>query len=286
MRSLPLHRERMAPHPLDISKLLPSEGPSVLSPSPHVESKKVPERREASGAPSREERLPAFEKPVRSPVSPTLAYQEESVVKIKPEFWNQLNEESRRMLTSRIWKSTDFNPLLAELDDISKLTEKWLKWAVPTYVNGLGSGPIREWLEGRREARDFHYVLVGEHLKHLKEMRSKRKDGEDAIENSQDQKQNDLNNTELTPSVSPLETPTMMAKVDSSLTQQGKTNSPSTKKTDVIPTDSSSAPSPQTSSSKSVSSKSKEAAIRELDEHIAWFQAYVESKKKPSSGTV
>lgn len=103
-------------------------------------------------------------------------------VKIRSEYWNMLNEESRRMLTSRIWKGVDFNPMLAELDDLSKLTEKWLKWAVPTYVNGVKEGPIKDWIDGKRGDKDFHYVLVGEHLKHLKELRQKKKNSEELKE--------------------------------------------------------------------------------------------------------
>lgn len=99
----------------------------------------------------------------------------DSNVRIEGKYWSQLNQESRRMLTSRIWKSVDFNPMLAELDDLSRITEKWLKWAVPTYVNGLKEGPIKEWLNGENREKDFHYVLVGEHLRHLKEIRDQKK---------------------------------------------------------------------------------------------------------------
>lgn len=96
-------------------------------------------------------------------------------IRIKSQYWEQLNLESRRMLTSRIWKHVDFNPMLAELDDLSRITEKWLKWAVPTYVNGIQGGPIKDWFDGVNQEKDFHYILVGEHLRHLKELREKKK---------------------------------------------------------------------------------------------------------------
>jgi|SaaInlStandDraft_1057018.scaffolds.fasta_scaffold41156_2 hypothetical protein len=99
----------------------------------------------------------------------------QSTSRIEGKYWSQLNQESRRMLTSRIWKGIDFNPMLAELDDLSRITEKWLKWAVPTYVNGIKEGPIKEWIHGVNREKDFHYVLVGEHLRHLKDIRDKRK---------------------------------------------------------------------------------------------------------------
>jgi hypothetical protein len=145
----------MASHPLDIGNLLRSKG-FETHPSPKVSPKTT---QTASTEPN----------------SSTQA-DEPTQVRIRKELWDQLNQESRRMFTSRIWRGVDFNPMLSELEDLSKLSEKWLKWAVPTYVNGLKSGPIKAWFEGQREARDFHYVLVGEHLQHLKRVRKKKED--------------------------------------------------------------------------------------------------------------
>lgn len=137
----------MSSHPLDITGILKSRGVNV-------------NQQKKSGGSKKGDKNQLKEKGDKG-----------NNVRIRPEFWNQLNEESRRMLTSRIWKGVDFNPMLAELEDLTKLTEKWLKWAVPTYVNGVDSGPIRDWIDGNRGERDFHYILVGEHLRHLKELR-------------------------------------------------------------------------------------------------------------------
>jgi hypothetical protein len=274
-----LHCERMAPHPLDISRILHSKGvePQPSSHKTDQESPKPRYERQEKPAPRKTEPLfPRQDSPRRdkvmpqTPISNGPALQDDVGIKINSEYWSLLNEESRRMLTSRIWRHVDFNPMLAELDDISKLTEKWLKWAVPTYVNGLPSGPIRDWLDGKREARDFHYVLVGEHLKHLKEMRQKRKEEDESPEAlSKDAPEPALAEQpvlEVSPPVqadtSPLSTVDELEAKPTELLGQDNSQD-SAKKTTVL---------------------AKEAAIRELDEHIAWFQAYVESKKKSSTG--
>ena len=140
----------MSNHPLDISGILKSKPPQPSN-----------EGQEALSAVSDNESANKSSSPEET--------------RIEGRFWSQLNQESRRMLTSRIWKGVDFNPMLAELDDLSRITEKWLKWAVPTYVNGVKAGPIKDWMEGLNRDKDFHYVLVGEHLRHLKELREKRK---------------------------------------------------------------------------------------------------------------
>ena len=293
----------MAPHPLDISQLLHSKGENV-DPSPQKsEHRHPPRQREAlpsvARAPAKEAFKPLLKPPRENPPSSLLSQQEDSSVKIKPDFWSLLNEESRRMLTSRIWKGTDFNPLLAELDDLSKLTEKWLKWAVPTYVNGLQSGPIRDWLDGKREARDFHYVLVGEHLKHLKELRSKKTEniGAAVSEATEPAQEVVLQATEplqevvlqatepvqevvlqatepvqevVLQATEPVQEVVLQATITPNQTSSGADSSLEPKSVPKTPI--------------TEPSKTKEAAIRELDQHIAWFQAYVENKKKPSSG--
>lgn len=94
---------------------------------------------------------------------------------IRRESWDVLSSECREILCSRTWSDIDFNPMLDNLDDLTKLTAEWLRWAIPTYANGIKEGPIRDWLDGKFPDKEFHYVLVGEHLKHVKECRKKNK---------------------------------------------------------------------------------------------------------------
>jgi hypothetical protein len=166
----------MASHPLDIGKILRSNGVDVND-SKRPSKGTKPKAQQASFQPKSSQAKTSRPKPPQVKT----AEGEVEQIRIRKEFWDQLNEESRRMLTSRIWRGVDFNPMLSELEDLSKLSEKWLKWAVPTYVNGLKGGPIKQWFEGVREARDFHYVLVGEHLIHLKTMRQQKKAEEEAV---------------------------------------------------------------------------------------------------------
>lgn len=153
----------MGNHPLDISNLLKARG-IPLQPSKNKKSRPKP-----------------IAKPQK--VSP------QKGPKIDLHLWNQLNEESKRIFSSRIWKQIDFNPMLRELDDLSKLTEKWLKWAIPTYANGIKGGPVKDWLEGKNTEQDFHYILVGEHLKYLKEQRNKKKQDQPISNTAQKEQQ-------------------------------------------------------------------------------------------------
>lgn len=139
-------------HPLDISHILEKKGISINEDQPSNSHKK----QKSSGI-----------EPVQQKAHAT--------PRIKSQYWLQLNDECRRFLTSKMWKVHDFNPMLEHLDDISLLTEKWMKWAVPTYVNGMSGGPILDWIEGRNRDKDFHYILVGEHLRFVKEKRKQRK---------------------------------------------------------------------------------------------------------------
>ncbi len=224
----------MAPHPLDISNFLGS------SPAENASEKKAKE----------------FHKPAKKEhvqqVSPqkTQAHHQrpnqnvDSGPKIEKKFWQQLNPESRKIFTSRMWKSVDFNPMLSELSDLSKLTEKWLRWAIPTYANGLKEGPIKDWLDGQRGNEDFHYVLVGEHLKHLKEVRQKKKE-----EQQQDK------------------TETSMEEVQEKDLPPTETHQEVTEEIPNKEEIEEAKPSPEL-----------KMALQELDDHIKWFQNFLEEK--------
>ncbi|MBF0196397.1 MAG: hypothetical protein HQL32_01740 [Planctomycetes bacterium] len=155
----------MSKHPLDISGFLGADQPDQKK-ERHAPKKKAPKKSYPSFSPYKSKAPSSPRKNEDLPVD---------TPKIQQEIWSQLNAESRKILSSRIWKGIDFNPMLGELNDLSKLSEKWLRWAIPTYVNGLKGGVIKDWIEGKRDDRDFHYILVGEHLRHLKEQRAKKK---------------------------------------------------------------------------------------------------------------
>jgi len=198
----------MARHPLDISNFITSE------PKPaEVKFEKT------------------SPKPVQATPEPTFV----DGPRIQKQYWSQLNPESRRIFTSRMWKGVDFNPMLSELSDLSKLTEKWLRWAIPTYVNGLASGPIKDWFNGTRGPQDFHYVLVGEHLKHLKEVRQNRKEELKDVSVELEAPIRQMDHTVPSESV-------MLCDEDSKMAPELK------------------------------------MALNELDEHIQWFQNYLNHK--------
>lgn len=211
----------MASHPLDIGSILRTKG---------VETDPPPKAK----AP----------KPTTVVQNHPNEAREPNPVRIRKDLWDQLNQESRRMFTSRIWRGVDFNPMLSELEDLSKLSEKWLKWAVPTYVNGLKSGPIKAWFEGQREAKDFHYVLVGEHLQHLKRVRKNKEQGQGDSLSAQQQSTQTIE--------------------ENAAEQQAIEDG-----TDTVAQNKSSAE--QTSRLAS--------SLNQLDDHIAWFQAYVAKAK-------
>lgn len=203
----------MAKHPLDISNFL---GESE-KPEPSTKGFKPSKAKSNS-----------FKKPSNSQASPSPKPSSFGAQpRIEKKFWDQLNPESRRIFTSRMWKNIDFNPMLRELTDLSKLTEKWLRWAIPTYANGVKEGPVKDWFEGKKGDADFHYILVGEHLKHLKEVRQKKKEEQkpEVVETSQEV----------------VEPPTPLP------TDEEKQTSPELK-----------------------------MALNELDDHIQWFQNYLE----------
>lgn len=231
----------MAPHPLDISNFLGS------SPTENTSEKKTKEFRE----PAKKEHIQqASHNKTQSNHHQRPSQSDDSTPKIEKKFWQQLNPESRKIFTSRMWKSVDFNPMLSELSDLSKLTEKWLRWAIPTYANGIKEGPIRDWLNGQRGNEDFHYVLVGEHLKHLKEIRQKKKE---------EQKQE--------------KTETTMAEVQEKdlppidCHQEVSVESPSEEAAVETPSSEEAKPSPEL-----------KMALQELDDHIKWFQNFLEEK--------
>ncbi len=116
----------MPNHPLDISSFV--QGPNPQSDKPKVKAKDNSDR-----------------------------------VVIHDHHWAKLPIEIRKYLTKGSFKEIDFNPLLDNLDDLSKLTPKWLNWAVPTYINGLSKGPVHDWLKGDQQERSFHDTLVFEH---------------------------------------------------------------------------------------------------------------------------
>ena len=150
-------------HPLDISHILKRNGVSL-------DAGREPARAEVRHvpvAPTQPEPQAKVADSVANPHMPTM--------RINDWHWSQLKPECRRFLASKIWKGIDFNPMLEQLEDLSLLSESWMKWAVPTYVNGLASGPIRDWLDGRNREKGFHYVLVGEHLKYMKGKRQELK---------------------------------------------------------------------------------------------------------------
>jgi hypothetical protein len=157
----------MAKHPLDISNFLGLDPKDITKPKKQFKDKPKPKKH-----------VPQQSFEAKQTVEPQESNQQENedAPRIEKQYWQQLNPESRRIFTSRMWKNVDFNPMLSELTDLSKLTEKWLRWAIPTYANGIKGGPIKDWFEGKQGDRDFHYVLVGEHLKHLKDVRQKRKE--------------------------------------------------------------------------------------------------------------
>ena len=270
----------MAFHPLDITGILKSKGGEVPAEKPKPSHRGPFHAKKKSESPP--EQLPRLEKPVPSaPPAQTSNTPEIEPVKIRPEFWNVLNEESRRMLTSRIWRGVDFNPMLGELDDLSKLTEKWLKWAVPTYVNGINEGPIKSWIEGEKTGKDFHYILVGEHLKHLKEVRQKKKDEPETIEVTQEPSTPEVLVTAEEPStpeasVSAEEpsTPEASVSAEEPISPESPTPSeePSAPEASVTSTE----PTPVDTETLKRFSQS----LDELDENIAWFQSYLDNNKK------
>lgn len=134
----------MSRHPLDISQILIQKGVALVEDE--------------------------------APVAAVSAVPREGRKMIRDEFWKRLRPECRRILAGRTFQHVDFNPMLAELQDIEKMDESWLRWAIPTYMNGLSGGPIRDWLDGRNREKDFHYVLVGEHLRYLKAKRAERRE--------------------------------------------------------------------------------------------------------------
>lgn len=207
----------MSNHPLDISGLLNSK--------------------QSTGNVDKEESPP----PPQSSESATDSSLREGV-RIDNQYWDQLNQESRRMLTSRIWKGIDFNPMLAELVDLSRITEKWLKWAVPTYVNGVKGGPIKDWLEGINREKDFHYVLVGEHLRHLKELREKRKQEQET-------------------------SPEPMTAVE-------ETTPADQLEAEITPEENQ-----QTETPSEIPRPELEASIETLDGHIRWFKQYLQERE-------
>jgi hypothetical protein len=157
----------MGGHPLDISHILFNKGIELQEkypPQKHQKPKKV-KNHQPPQASIPKQQAPTQPEPVIETETP----------RIENQYWSQLNTESRKILTSQAWKSIDFNPMLKELDDLSKLSEKWLRWGIPTYVNGRKSGPIKDWIDGKNRENDFHYVLVGEHLIYFKEVRTQKK---------------------------------------------------------------------------------------------------------------
>ncbi len=157
----------MGGHPLDISQILLKKGVDL--------QKKYPPKNQIKKT------IPVPKATVSLKEKPTPA----STPKISNQYWSQLNTESRKIFSSRAWKQVDFNPMLKELQDLSKLSEKWLKWAIPTYANGLQSGPIKDWLNGKNRENDFHYVLVGEHLRYFKEVRKQKKQEQEELKASE-----------------------------------------------------------------------------------------------------
>jgi hypothetical protein len=157
----------MGGHPLDISNFILTKGVDL-------QKKYPPKEHNVKSKPFTDSVIPPKEN--ATPISQP---------KIAGQYWSQLNIESRKIFSSRAWKLVDFNPMLKELQDLSKLSEKWLKWAIPTYANGLNSGPIRDWLDGKNRDNDFHYVLVGEHLRYFKEVRKQKKTEQEELNSSE-----------------------------------------------------------------------------------------------------
>lgn len=177
MQAVPTRQHLMSRHPLDISEILIDKGIELNEKYSQQEQVQTTQNQEVEE--QIEEKSEQAESHQAEPIQqnkPVERMNQEQEFKIQSEYWNELNTESRRMLCSRSWKHIDFNPMLAELQDLSKLSEKWLRWAIPTYANGLKEGPIRDWLDGKNRDNDFHYVLVGEHLRYFKEIRQKKKE--------------------------------------------------------------------------------------------------------------
>jgi hypothetical protein len=177
----------MGGHPLDISQILLNKGIDL-------QKKYPPKATEQHKKKPSSDRPQQIQEEVKKEESQPVATSQNSNIeevpatqapKIDNQYWSKLNTESRKIFSSRVWKSVDFNPMLRELEDISKLSEKWLRWAIPTYVNGLKGGPIKEWLDGTNRDKDFHYVLVGEHLRYFKEIREQKKQEQESINTQQ-----------------------------------------------------------------------------------------------------
>jgi hypothetical protein len=172
----------MGGHPLDISHILLKKGVELQEKYPPKKQKKEHKK---------EKQVPKPQPTIQQEQVKTEPKVEERVYKIEQQYWTQLNTESRKILTSQAWKNVDFNSMLKELDDLSKLSEKWLRWAIPTYVNGLKGGPIKDWLDGNSRENDFHYVLVGEHLRYFKDIREQKKKEQDDLTSLPETEQHD-----------------------------------------------------------------------------------------------
>ena len=231
----------MAKHPLDISNFLGGSAPEEPKAKKSITFKPKQQTNKPTPQASFSKR------PQRSHSSEP---EEAQQPRIEKKYWDQLNPESRKIFTSRMWKSIDFNPMLKELTDLSKLTEKWLRWAIPTFANGMKGGPIKDWIDGQRGETDFHYVLVGEHLKHLKEIRQKKKQEQAStpqeepktVQSSTEPDNVEQENTE--PVVAAVATTDSVEEA----TQPVQEESPELK-----------------------------MALNELDDHIQWFQNYLDA---------
>lgn len=247
----------MAKHPLDISSFLGLDPKDISKPKKKFKNKpKVQNHTD-----QKPENLPPAQSPIKS------SHEGDEAPRIEKQYWQQLNPESRRIFTSRMWKHVDFNPMLSELTDLSKLTEKWLRWAIPTYANGIKEGPIKDWFDGVQGDRDFHYVLVGEHLKHLKEIRQKRKE----------EPQN--NEVEVvTESDSPIATAT-----DTEVIASEEPTPPAAdaaeavfQETECSPAEETTNPPEEAEAPEKPVSPELKMAMSDLDDHIKWFQKYLD----------
>ncbi len=133
----------MARHPLDISSILKARGVPLEDSTKNSGDARMGQHGAMSSHPL----------PERS--------------RIRPEIWASLSPECRRFLTKKTWQGVDFNPFLSALEDLGRITEEWLRWAVPAYVGGLAGGPIRDWKEGRLQ-QSLHELLVAEHQRFKK----------------------------------------------------------------------------------------------------------------------
>ena len=240
----------MAKHPLDISSFIGIDPKVEAKPKETLNNKR--HNTHQSQAKPQQTINPEFSKPKRA--QGNNATRQKDAPRIEKHYWQQLNPESRRIFTSRMWKEIDFNPMLSELTDLSKLTEKWLRWAIPTFANGIAGGPIKEWFDGKRGEEDFHYILVGEHLKHLKEVRQKRK---------KEAKQEK--------SVEPIIKQENVERSASATIEEATNVETRQNEEPVMHSD-------QDHKKETQPSPELKMAFNELEDHINWFQNYLDSK--------